>query len=143
MEGFDEELERIKERKLREMLRRAAEAEARGPRLAAPTVVELTCDSFDEFVSSHRLALIDFWAEWCPPCRALAPIIEELASEYGGKVAFGKLNVDECPEVAAAYDVMAIPTLIIFERGAPVDRIVGLAPKAAIRAKLDARLRRP
>ncbi|MFZ5815141.1 MAG: thioredoxin [Bacillota bacterium] len=81
--------------------------------------------------------LVDFWAVWCGPCRMIAPIVDELANEYAGKLKVGKLNVDENNAVAAKYGVMSIPTLLIFKNGQPVERIVGFQPKKELAAKID------
>ncbi|MBN2251470.1 MAG: thioredoxin [Candidatus Altiarchaeota archaeon] len=83
------------------------------------------------------LALIDFWAAWCGPCRTLAPVIEKIAKEYEGRVFVGKVNVDENRELSEKYNVMSIPTLIVFEKGKPVDTSVGAVPEKEIRNMLD------
>jgi thioredoxin 1 len=89
----------------------------------------VTDENFKDVIQKNRLALIDFWAGWCGPCRALAPTIEELAKEYAGKVFVGKLDVDENPNTAECYQVFSIPTVILFKDGCEVERIVGLCPK--------------
>jgi thioredoxin 1 len=94
--------------------------------------VHLSEAGFDEFISNHKLCVIDFWAEWCAPCRFLEPIVEELAREYAGKAAFGKLNVDDNPRIAERYEIMSIPTLLVFKDGQPVHTIVGAMPKGAL-----------
>lgn len=81
--------------------------------------------------------LVDFWAPWCAPCRAIAPTVEELAGEYAGQVGFGKVNVDENPRVATEYGVRSIPTLLLFKEGKPVKQIVGLRPKKELKKHLD------
>ncbi|MEM2099203.1 MAG: thioredoxin [Candidatus Bathyarchaeia archaeon] len=97
----------------------------------------LTDANFDAAIKSNRVALVDFWAAWCGPCRALAPTIEELAREYAGKALIAKLNVDDNPEKAEYYQVYSIPTLIVFKDGYEVERLVGLCAKGRIKAVLD------
>jgi len=103
--------------------------------------VTVTDENFNSFISSHPLAIIDFWAEWCMPCRMMAPIIEKLALEYAGKAVFGKLNVDENPMTAATYRIVSIPTLIFFKNGVEVERIVGLLPKNHIQTTIEKHLK--
>ena len=93
-----------------------------------------------EVLKSSKPVLVDLWAPWCGPCRMLGPVIEELAGEYAGKAVVGKLNTDENAETMANYRVSAIPTLLFFKGGKLVDQTVGVLPKAAIKAKLDALL---
>lgn len=123
---FDEEIEKIKERKLKERLMKMSLSK-RG------NVLHLDSASFKELLKSEsKPLLIDFWAEWCTPCRLLSPIFERLAEKYSDKVVFAKVNVDECPELAREYGIMAIPTLILFSNGVEVERIVGLVPEKRI-----------
>jgi len=84
--------------------------------------------------------LVDFWAPWCAPCRMVAPIVEELATEYDGKVTFAKLNTDESPNTAIRYGIRSIPTLLIFKKGQPVATIVGFRPKSELKKQLDSAL---
>ena len=98
--------------------------------------IEVSDATFDSFLSKYPLVLVDCWAPWCGPCRLVAPVIEGLAKEYSGKVAFGKLNTDENPEVSTRFDIMAIPTLLVFKNGKQVDQIVGAVPKARIEETL-------
>jgi len=89
--------------------------------------------SFDKDVlASDVPVLVDFWAPWCAPCRAIAPSVDALADEYAGKVKVGKVNIDDCQDIAQRYGVRGIPTLILFKQGAPVDQIVGGVPKNRI-----------
>jgi thioredoxin 1 len=91
-----------------------------------------------EALESDIPVLVDFYADWCGPCKMVAPIVAELADEYAGKIKIGKLNVDQEAETAEKYRVMSIPTLIIFKNGAPVDTVVGAVPKKVLQDKLDA-----
>jgi thioredoxin 1 len=100
--------------------------------------VEIEEAKFDETVLKAKTpALVDFWAPWCGPCRMVAPIVEELAGEYDGKVGFFKVNVDNSPKLASKYGVMSIPTLILFKGGQPVSNIVGFRPKVELKKNLD------
>jgi len=102
-------------------------------------VKEFSTDDFkSEVVESDTPVLVDFWAEWCGPCRVIAPVVEELANDYEGKVKFGKVNVDDYNEVASEYGVRSIPTLLIFKNGAVVNQIVGAVPKESITDILNA-----
>ncbi|RLI36037.1 thioredoxin [Candidatus Bathyarchaeota archaeon] len=102
--------------------------------------VELNDRTFEEFVRKHPLVVVDLWAPWCAPCRIVSPIIEELARDYAGKIAFGKLNVDENQFTAMQYGVMSIPTLLIFKDGKLVDRIVGAMPRRMLEPRITRHL---
>lgn len=91
----------------------------------------------DEVLGNELPALVDFWAPWCGPCRMVAPVVEELAEEYDGKIAFYKLNTDEHPQVATTYGIRSIPTLLVFKGGQPVSQIVGFRPKGDLKKRLD------
>ncbi|HYG58068.1 MAG TPA: thioredoxin [Symbiobacteriaceae bacterium] len=106
--------------------------------MASDKVVMLSSGNWAEKVDTASTpVLVDFWAPWCGPCRMIAPIVEELAGEYEGKVAVGKLNVDENQALAAKFGVMSIPTLLVFKGGQPVERIVGFMPKKELKARVD------
>jgi len=99
---------------------------------------EVNDAEFDTVVIDSDLpVLVDFWAEWCGPCKMIAPVVEELAVEYDGKVKFAKMNVDDNPQTSAKYGVRSIPTLLIFDRGAPVGQIVGAVPKSVLQSRLE------
>ena len=102
--------------------------------------MHLTEQSFDEaLVATQGLVMIDFWAEWCGPCRAIAPVLEELAEASEGRVTLMKVNVDENPGLAARYGIRSIPTILFFKEGALVDRVVGAAPRAVLQDVVNAR----
>lgn len=92
----------------------------------------ITTSDFDSIVSSDKPTLVDFWATWCGPCRALGPIVEEVSDEMGDKVNFYKCNVDEEPDLATRFRIVSIPTLILFKSGEPIHSMVGSMPKAAL-----------
>jgi len=104
-------------------------------------IVNVNQDSFQKAVlDSQTPVLVDFWAPWCGPCRAVAPVVEELAKEYNGKIEFAKVNVDEAPFVASKYGVMSIPTIMVFKDGKPVHQAIGYKPKEQLKKLLDGTL---
>lgn len=130
----DEELERIKRVKFQEMMKRTAEREEGEQALDRPLTV--TDAAFKEVVQNHTLVVVDCWAPWCAPCRMVAPVIEEMARDYAGRILFGKLNVDENPDVATQYQIMSIPTMLVFKEGKLVDRLVGAMPRQMLEQKI-------
>ena len=106
--------------------------------MAHPNIVTLTQESFPtEVLQSQTPVLVDFWAEWCGPCKMIAPILDELAEEYEGRVRIGKVNIDEQQNLAAEYGIRAIPTLLLFNQGQVAEQIVGLKSKRDLKASLD------
>ena len=106
--------------------------------MASEKVQTLTDGNFDQSViKATQLVLVDFWAEWCGPCRRLAPTVDELATDYDGRVVVGKLNVDDNPSVASRYSIRGIPTLLLFKGGEIVEQVVGLADKDSLKKLLD------
>ena len=103
--------------------------------------VAVTDKEFEEQVlKASTPVLVDFWAEWCAPCKMIAPIVEQLAEEYDGKVAFAKLDVDSNPETSMKFGIRSIPTLLVFKGGEPVDQVIGAVPKAVLKKHLDSAL---
>lgn len=133
----DDELEAIKHKKLAEMQKDAA-TKATMSSISEPIV--LTDSNFASEVTKYPIMLVDFWAPWCGPCRMVSPIIEQLSREYSGRVAFGKVNVDENQRIAASFGIQSIPTLMIFKGSKAVDVIIGAMPKGQIEMKLKQQL---
>ena len=107
--------------------------------MSEPITVEES--NFNEVVLQAKTpVLVDFWAPWCGPCRMVAPVVDELAEEYEGKVGFGKVNIDDNPKIATQFGVMSIPTLILFKDGEPLTNVVGFRPKGELKKSLDAAL---
>ena len=127
---MDEELQRIREKKLRELqdgLQRP-KTEFR--------VHSVDSTNFQSMLGTHRFLVVDFWAEWCGPCRRVGPVIEELARELGDRVTFTKCNTDENPKIASGFGINAIPTIILFSSGQVADVVVGALPKETLKARL-------
>ena len=100
--------------------------------------VKVNDENFDtEVLKSSKPIVVDFWAEWCGPCKMIAPSVENISNEYAGKLKVGKLDVDSNPNVSSTYGIRSIPTLLIFKNGAPVDQIVGAVGQNIIEAKVD------
>ncbi|MGY6558528.1 MAG: thioredoxin [Nitritalea sp.] len=102
--------------------------------------IEITDANFEEIIASDKPVLVDFWAEWCGPCKMIGPVVEELAGDYDGKAVIGKVDVDTNPSVAAKFGIRSIPTLLFFKGGEIVDKQVGAVPKGVLAQKLDAQL---
>ena len=106
--------------------------------MAAANILNLTTENFEaEVTQSKKPILVDFWAEWCGPCKALVPILDELAAEYDGRVRIGKVNVDEHQDLAAKFHVQSIPTMLFFKNGEITEQVVGLRGKRELKLKLD------
>ena len=137
-EEEDEEIERIKRAKLQEMMKGGVSQKQGESALNKPVTV--TDATFKEMIQNHPLVVVDCWASWCVPCHMIAPVIEEMARDYAGRILFGKLNVDENQEVAMQYQIMSIPTLLVFKNGKLVDRIIGAMPRKVLEPKITCHL---
>lgn len=135
----DKELEKIRQRKLRQLIKEATEYE-NSARPAIDKLIDVTDATLDKVIQNNPMVVIDCWAPWCGPCRIVAPVIEEMVREYAGKILFGKLNVDENPKVVTHYQIMSIPTLLVFKNGKLLDRIVGAMPRQTLEPKLTKHL---
>lgn len=111
----------------------------KNPKIEA-MALELTNANFEETIASGKPVLVDFWAEWCGPCRMVGPIVEELSNDYDGKAIVGKVNVDENPEISSKYGIRNIPTILFFKDGEVVDKSVGAVPKNVLAEKIDNQL---
>jgi thioredoxin 1 len=108
----------------------------------AENIINLDNNNFKkEVLESTKPILVDFWATWCGPCKAIAPVIDELSKEYNGKIGFTKLNVDESPQIASQYGVMSIPTIIIFKNGQPDQQVIGYKSKNDLKKMLEGALK--
>ncbi len=125
-----DEIEEIRARRIRELMDQMSTANIDKP-------IVVSDRNFDQTVKSYPLVVVDCWAPWCAPCRAIAPVVEQLAKDYSGRVVFGKLNVDENPETQNRFGIMAIPTLLVMKKGEEVDRIVGALPKSQLESKIS------
>jgi thioredoxin 1 len=125
----DDELERIKSKKIKEMMSQQK-----------PGVVKLNTSSFDNFIKTDLAVVVDFWADWCMPCRIMSPVMEELSKVYVGKALFGNVNVDENSQIASQYGIMSIPHFLIFKNGALVERIIGAVGRGPLENALKKHL---
>lgn len=123
----DAELQRIREKMMQEIVEEA-NSDAPAPGEAHDAPFDISDDEFSTIIQQYPLLVVDCWAPWCAPCRSVAPVIDALAKEYSGKVAFGKLNTDENQRTAAMFGIMSIPTLLLFKDGKLVDKVVGAVP---------------
>ncbi|BCS92940.1 Thiol-disulfide oxidoreductase ResA [Metallosphaera sp. J1] len=131
----DPELEALIRKKIKQMMKQGKDMEKEQRELIA----HLDSSNFDEFLKKNKVAVVDFWAEWCAPCLILAPVIEELARDYP-QVGFGKLNSDENQSIAGRYGVMSLPTVIFFKDGEPVDEVIGAVPREELEIRLKSLL---
>ncbi|MGQ9782160.1 MAG: thioredoxin [Nitrososphaeria archaeon] len=132
----DDELEKILQKKYYEMLRYDRKVDDVGSDVAGKTLSYLRDENFDLFVSEKSDVAVDFYADWCGPCKIMSPIFEEVAKEVSPKVAFAKVNVDENPKTAEKFYIMGVPTILYFRNGKLADKTVGLIPKAVFRQKI-------
>ena len=132
-----DELEAIRARKMGAL---KGQLQGRGDMKMAEGVTEVKDATFEEFIKKHKVAVIDCWAPWCGPCRAIAPKVEELAKEMEGKVGFGKLNTDENEAIPMKYNITAIPTLLVFKDGKLVDKMIGAGSKEMMKMKFEKQL---
>jgi thioredoxin 1 len=128
---MDEELENIRKKYISSVLKENSKKEE----MKMEPVV-LTDSTFDAEVKKDHILVVDFWATWCAPCRFLTPVIEELAKEYAGRISFGKVDVDENPNVSAKFDIRSIPTVMMFKDGKVADISIGAVPKQMLETKL-------
>jgi len=126
---MDEEIQRIREKRIQEMTGKMNQAGKGG----VQNVDEM---HFQQFIATHPFVVVDFWAEWCGPCRRISPIMDELSQEFAGRVTFGKCNTDDNRRLAMQFNIDAIPAMMLFSKGQLADRIIGAYPKEAIREKI-------
>ena len=134
---MDDELKQLRIKKIEQLKNKYIKTD-RGIKMTEMpnTPIQISDADINEQISNYETLVIDCWAPWCGPCRTLSPVIDELAKELQGQVVFGKLNVDENMQTSAKYQIMSIPSLLIFKKGELVDTIVGAMPKPMLKAKL-------
>ncbi len=128
----DEELEMIKYRMLKDLMKKSFE----GKKQIVNKPVEVTDSNFMEIIQRNPFVVIDCWAPWCAPCRTISPIIDDMAGDYAGRILFGKLNVDENQVATTYFQIMSIPTLLIFKNGKLIDRVVGALPRHLLEPRI-------
>ena len=134
----DEELANIKRRKLEDIIKLVSSGTRRtkaSSRISGK-LIDLTDATFTSFVKDNAMAVVDVWAPWCGPCRFVSPVVEAIAGDYAGSIAFGKLNVDQNRRIATQYGIMSIPTLLVFKNGNLVDRIIGAMPRERLEPRI-------
>ena len=133
-----DELERIRKKKLREMME-GTKAEGSDEEYPGEPLV-VTDASFSQVIQKYPLVVVDCWAAWCAPCRMIAPVVEELARDYKGKIVFGKLDVDSNSATAMQYGIMSIPTLLVFKDGQLVEKLIGAMPRGSLETRITRHL---
>jgi thioredoxin 1 len=132
----DDELAKIRDKKMQELRDRFDPSKRPAQPAGHVTVIPVDEVHFSQILQQHPALVIDFWAEWCGPCRRVAPVVEELAQEFAGKVTFAKCDTDHNQRLAMKFGISAIPCLLFFSNGQMVDRLIGAVPKESIRAKV-------
>ena len=133
-----DELERIRQKKIREMME-GTKAEGSNEEYPGEPL-EVTDASFSQVIQKYPLVVVDCWAAWCAPCRMFAPVVEELARDYKGKIVFGKLDVDSNSATAMQYGIMSIPTLLVFKNGQLVEKLIGAMPRGSLETRITRHL---
>ncbi len=131
------DLELLRKKKLEELKKRYINGGSKMEENMPNTPLQVTDADIETHIKKYETIVIDCWAPWCGPCRMVGPVIDELAKDMQGKIVFGKLNVDENQQTSMKYNIMSIPTLLVFKNGEMVDRIVGALPKDALKNKLE------
>lgn len=137
MQNWDDEINEIMQKKMKQYKEKMNDTETNHN---IPII--LTDYNFTESINKFQFLIVDFWAAWCGPCKMVSPVIEQLSNELAGKVVFGKLNVDENPNVSNAFGIQSIPTIIIFKNGKAIDRIIGAMTKSQLLLKISNNIER-